>query len=88
MRVWRACNPLKARLGWLRDRARQKKAPFDLTLEWLDNFLRRHDYNPTLHHIDRISSIGGYTKHNLQVLTVADNVAKGNRERHGQCFLV
>lgn len=75
---------MKAKLAILRDRARRNKVPFDLDLEWLADFLERTGYDSTLHHIDRISVLGGYTKGNLQVLTVAENVSKGNRERHGQ----
>lgn len=87
MRTWRACQPMKARLAHLRDHANQKGIPFDLDLEWLDGFLTRNGYDPTLHHIDRISALGGYTKGNLQILPSSENVAKGNRERHGHMQL-
>jgi len=87
MRVWRACNPLRAKLAWLRERARRKKVPFDLDLEWLYDFMEGNGYDPTRHHIDRKVTWGGYTKGNLQVLPIAENIAKGNRERSGQAHL-
>jgi len=87
MRVWRACNPMKARLAALRRRAQVKGIPYNLDLEWLDGFLTSNGYDPKLHHIDRISALGGYTKGNLQLLTIAENIAKGNRERRGQTHL-
>lgn len=81
MRQWRAANPLKDRLAHLKDRAARKRVPFDLDLEWLTAFLTDNHYNPTLHHIDRIRTWEGYTKANLQVLLMSENIAKGNRER-------
>lgn len=75
---------MKARLASLRDRAQRKRVPFDLDLEWLADFLERTGYDSTLHHIDRRIPAIGYTKGNLQILTVAQNVGKGNRERRGQ----
>lgn len=82
MRQWRAANPMKHRLAVLRDRAARKKVPFNLTLKWLTNFLTENAYNPAEHHIDRKQPWLGYTMGNLQVLTIGDNIAKGNRERH------
>lgn len=81
MRAWRATNPVKCKLGILRDRAARKRVPFDLDLEWLTTFLTDNHYDPTLHHIDRIRTWEGYTKANLQVLPMSENIAKGNRER-------
>lgn len=84
MRRWRAGNPDKARLAMLRARAARKHVPFDLTLDWLNDFLDRNEYDPTLHHIDRISAARGYVMDNLQVLPCAENISKGNRERGAQ----
>ncbi len=84
MRIWRAKNPDHARLSILRDRAARKHVPFDLSLEWLQAFLDVNEYDPTLHHIDRIRTREGYVMGNLQVLPCAENIAKGNRERRGQ----
>ncbi len=88
MRAWRKAHPDKARFGNLRTRAKVKKLPFDLTLEWLNAFLAENGYDPSLHHIDRICVLGGYTRNNLQVLPICENIAKGNRERHGQAELL
>jgi len=87
MRVWRACNPLKARLANLRKRAKANGVPFDLDIEWLYTFLEANAYDPKIHHIDRKITWGGYTKGNLQVLPYSENIAKGNRERHGQAHM-
>lgn len=84
MREWRKGNPVKAILHNLRSRAGHKHLTFDLTLEWLTDFLQRTGHDPQLHHIDRISAGKGYVMGNLQVLPIADNIAKGNRERWGQ----
>jgi hypothetical protein len=81
MREWRAANPVKCLLAWLRWTAKKKGVPFDLTLDWLTAFLRDNGYDRTVHHIDRIRTWEGYTMGNLQVLVAAENIAKGNRER-------
>lgn len=86
-RRWRASHPIQAKLSILRCRAQRKHLPFDLQLDWFSQFLAATGYDPKQHHIDRISSIGGYTKNNLQVLDATDNIAKGNRERHGQAHM-
>lgn len=85
MREWRKKHPVAYRLMVLRQRAKRKNLPFDLDRAWLSEFLERTGYDPTLHHIDRICVLGGYTKNNIQVLSISDNTAKGNRERHGHC---
>lgn len=85
MREWRKANPVKAMRAHLRWRAIKYKMPFDLDLAWLEKFLKENSYDRLYHHIDRISVLGGYTKNNVQVLTSGENIAKGNRERHGQC---
>lgn len=78
---------MKARLAILRARAIRKKVPFDLTLEWLTEFLLKNAYDPTEHHIDRVKTWLGYVMGNLQILPCAENIAKGNRERHGKMKL-
>lgn len=84
MRAWRAANPIAAICLRLRQRAKKKGLEFNLTSEWLEWFLREQKYDSSLHHIDRISAGRGYVMDNLQVLSIGDNIAKGNRERHGQ----
>lgn len=87
MRKWRAAHPEHARLTMLRDRAARKNVPFDLDLEWLRQFLAENHYDPKEHHIDRRHTWLGYTKDNLQVLPMSENIAKGNRERYGKIEL-
>lgn len=84
MRQWRAANPIHATLTHLRRRAKDKKVPFDLTLPWLTAFLTETGYDSSIHHIDRKLPWLGYTMGNLQILDSSENIAKGNRERHGQ----
>lgn len=84
MRAWRAANPVKALMAHLRDHAAEKGVPFNLTLDWFESFLRKSRYDRKLHHIDRIRTWEGYVKGNIQVLVCAENIAKGNRERHVQ----
>jgi len=88
MRAWRESNPDKARLADLRMRSKRKRLPFNLDLEWLRDFLTTNQYDPSLHHIDRRCVLGGYTKDNLQLLPISENIAKGNRERHGQAYWI
>lgn len=87
LRRWRAANPIGARLAMLRDRATRKKVPFDLDYDWLKDFLETNKYDPAEHHIDREKTWLGYTKGNLQVLPMSENIAKGNRERYGKLEL-
>jgi len=87
MREWRAANAVKAKLAILRDRAARKHLSFDLDADWLAEFLSSNHYDSSLHHIDRIRSWDGYVKGNLQVLLIGENIAKGNRERHGYAWM-
>lgn len=84
MRAWRKANPVHAILSNLRSRAKRKEVPFNLTLEWLTGLLVLNEYDSSLHHIDRKITWLGYTIGNLQILPISENIAKGNRERHGQ----
>lgn len=88
-REWRERYPLKSRLAHVRDRARRKGLEFALTLEDFAE-LERLCGGPitSRHHIDRICVARGYTRDNVQVLSAADNIAKGNRERGKQLQLL
>jgi hypothetical protein len=88
MRRWRASKKMHACWSRLRDRSAAKGIPFDLTVEWLQNFLDENGYDHKLHHIDRVCVLGGYTKNNLQILPYSENIAKGNRERYGQSYML
>lgn len=87
LRLWRAANPMKAKLAILRDRAARKKVPFDLTVAWLTEFLAAGGYDSKERHIDRDKPWLGYVMGNLQILPSSENIAKGNRERHGKMEL-
>lgn len=87
--AWRQRHQLKARFAVVRDRAIRKGLCFELTL---DDFVELEalcgGVITSRHHIDRISSAKGYTRDNVQVLSAADNTAKGNRERGAQLQLL
>ena len=83
-REWRTKNPMKAWLAHIRDRARRKKVPFNLNVVYLTAFVTSQNYNPHLHHLDRIIPPKGYVMGNLQILNIDINISKGNRERNGQ----
>lgn len=84
MRKWRQANPIAAMLACIKSRAKRKGLDFDLDLEWFTEFLRSRNHSRKEHHIDRISVAKGYVKGNLQILSIEENVAKGNRERGRQ----
>lgn len=84
MRQWRLKNPIKACVTRLRERAKKKKVPFNIRVVWFAAFIASQNYDKRFHHIDRIIPPKGYVEGNLQVLDIDKNIAKGNRERHGQ----
>lgn len=84
MRAWRKANPIPTLLAQIRWRAKRDKREFNLTIEWFTAFLADRGYDKAEHCIDRISVAKGYTMDNLQVLPIAENIAKGNRERGAQ----
>lgn len=83
---WRAMNPKQAAYDTLRTHARQRRIGFALTftrfVEITDaaGFWNRRPEDPTLS-IDRIRAAEDYSDDNVQVLTLTDNVVKGNKER-------
>lgn len=79
---WRREHPLQAAFCRIRDRARRKKIPFDLTLFQLAEVAIEAGYAPGSGlHLDRKDATLGYTKGNVQVLTGTENIIKGNKER-------
>ena len=90
MEKWRAANPTKAAYQTLKDHARARRIPFELTLEQFTRLAEQTNYLAEKGHtkgcvqLDRIDASGGYTLSNMQVLSVSDNTAKGNRERWGR----
>lgn len=79
--AWRKNNPVSAALAKIRDRAKRKGIYFDITLEQFKEFCAEHGYPAVGMHLDREIATEGYTIDNIQVLTAANNIAKGNRER-------
>ena len=85
---WRSKNPKQAAWRALKDHAKERRIPFTLSLA---RFIEVTDaagfwtQDPAGHgdrlSIDRDDASLGYTDSNVQVLTVSENVAKGNKER-------
>ena len=85
---WRAKNPKQAAWRALKDHAVARRIPFSLTLQTFIRITEAAGYwnqDPATHgdrlSIDRIDVTLGYSDENVQVLTVSENVVKGNRER-------
>jgi hypothetical protein len=77
-------NPIHTLYFTIKDRARRKKLSFTLKIVEFVDFCIRYKVEPGITEIDRISSGKGYELSNIQILSKSMNVAKGNRERHGQ----
>lgn len=86
MQEWRRNNPVTEILNTIRARARRKKIECSITLVEFKEFCLLNNYQPRVHHIDRIEATDGYHIHNIQVLGGAENIAKGNRERHSERY--
>ena len=85
---WRRRNPRQAAFATLRDHARGRRIPFTLTFAHflaITEAAGFWDKDPASHgdrlSVDRIDPSLGYSNDNVQVLTVSENVIKGNRER-------
>lgn len=87
MQLWRARNPARAAYANLRDSARKRRLPFELSF---DDFALVVGDTPYMEekgtrvgcfHIDRIDPCLGYTVGNLRVIPLSENIAKGNKER-------
>lgn len=86
MREWRKRNPVTEILNTIRARARRKKIECSLTLAEFKEFCISNGYTPGVHHIDREEATEGYHIWNIRVLGGAENIAKGNRERHSEKY--
>ncbi len=87
--LWRARNPKDAAYATLKMHAKQRGIEFRLSVEYfagLTDAYRFFDRETTSHgetlSIDRIDPAKGYVPGNLRVVTVSENVIKGNRERY------
>jgi hypothetical protein len=87
IRKWRLRYPLHALYFNIKHRAKFRHRHFDLTLCDFIDFCIANRWTGFCH-IDRISAAKGYTLDNIQILSSSCNIAKGNRERHGQLQLL
>jgi hypothetical protein len=86
---WRMKNPKQSVFQALRDHARERGIAFTINADYLEGILDAHRFlcHEALSHgeklsIERLDSKKPYEKGNLTILTVSENVARGNRERH------
>ena len=74
----------------LKGNAKRRNKIFNLTYEQFAKFaikcklLHSRGRNSESYSVDRINEDGGYTIHNIQRLTLAENTAKSNRTRKVQ----
>lgn len=86
-KAWREKYPMQAAYSTLRDNAKRRHIPFEITYEEFKQFafktklLSNRNKGKYSYSIDRIDGQLGYTKENLQVLTLSDNGYKGFLER-------
>lgn len=86
-RLYRANNPVKDAFRELRASAKKRNIAFTITFQDFEalvaqtNYISEKGNSRDSLHIDRIDPNQGYCAGNLQVLTCAENIAKGNRER-------
>lgn len=86
VRLWRANNPIKATYNAIKNKARRRKIPFDLSIEYFTRLCEetgfhlargRQSYDLQL---DRIDALRGYHDDNVRVITAAENRDKANFE--------
>lgn len=83
-RGWKKANPMRYAYQTNKDNAKRRGIFWDLTYEEFAEFAYEFDYldrkgrTKTCWSVDRIIPELGYTKGNLQILTVGDN----SRKRH------
>jgi hypothetical protein len=88
MRKWRAEKPLRAAWSHLKDHAHERRIEFTIPFDYFKNLVEGTGYiggsgrfRGCLQ-VDRKRAWEGYIPGNLEILTVEENTAKGNRERH------
>lgn len=86
---WRMQSPKKSAYAMLRDHAKERGIKFTLTPDYFRGFcdaFARFDQSPDTYGqrmtVDRVDATRGYEEGNIAILTLTENVAKGNRERH------
>ena len=79
---YRKRNPIKASFYILKENAKRRGKPFDLTFDQFKEFVIKTEYIKKKgifsesYHIDRIDESLGYTIDNIQLLTNSQNVRK------------
>lgn len=87
-RWFRFTNPLKAAFDSRRNQARRRGLIWEISFKDFKTLCKETSYLEGVGitrdclQIDRIDGSKGYTIDNIQIITVSENVAKGNRERH------
>ncbi len=80
-------NPIKTTFVEKRSNAKRRGVAWTLTLEQYTEVVMQQEYMDNRGHerhclhLDRIDHTRGYEVSNLQIITCAENVAKGNKER-------
>lgn len=87
MRAWKFYYPEKYAYWYLKNNALRRGKDFQLTFEEFVEFCKETNYMEEkgkfgkAASIDRIDPAKGYTKDNIQVLSLSENTRKGNMER-------
>jgi hypothetical protein len=87
MRLWRARNPMRDSFNNLRNSASKRNVSFSLSFDDFCTLCKSTGYLEgkgnfaSSLHIDRKDNRKGYSADNIRVITCAENVGKGNKER-------
>jgi len=88
MRKWRAKNPVRAAFCAVRDHAKERRIPFQLTFAEFELVIEGTGYidqkgsRKTDLQIDRVDASKAYSFDNVRVVTCEENATKSNWERH------
>jgi len=86
---WRHNNPEQAAYRALKDHALHRKLKFEISFDYFcglaDGFAyfdKSCEQRGEVASIDRVDASLGYVRGNLQVISISENVIKGNKERY------
>lgn len=86
VRLWRANNPVRAIYNAVKNKARRRRIPFGLTIEFFEELCHETGFHLATGRsgealqLDRIDALRGYFDDNVQVLTAVENRDKSNTE--------
>lgn len=86
VRLWRANNPIKANYNAIKNKARRRKIPFDMSFSFFEQLCLATGFHIERGRavddlqIDRINALRGYHDDNVQILTTSQNRDKLNTE--------